>query len=63
MKLLFDENLSPRLPRLLSDIYPGSAHVVALGINQTGDSGIWKYAKIRFHHHYQGLGLPRVERE
>ena len=45
MKLLFDENLSPRLPRLLSDIYPGSAHVVALGINQTGDSGIWKYAK------------------
>jgi len=45
MKLLFDENLSPQLPRLLSDLYPGSAHVVALGIHQTGDSGIWEYAK------------------
>ena len=45
MKLLFDENLSPRLPRLLSDLYPDSAHVVALGIDRTGDSRIWNYAK------------------
>ncbi len=32
MKLLFDQNLSPRLPRLLADIFPDSidenAHVV-----------------------------------
>ncbi len=45
MKLLFDENLSPQLPRLLSDLYPGSAHVVALGFGRAGDSRIWQYAK------------------
>jgi predicted nuclease of predicted toxin-antitoxin system len=27
MKLLFDQNLSPRLPRTLPDIYPESVHV------------------------------------
>jgi len=27
MKLLFDQNLSPRLPSLLADLYPDSAHV------------------------------------
>jgi len=45
MKLLFDENLSPQLPRLLSDLYPGSAHVAASGFVRTGDLGIWRYAK------------------
>jgi predicted nuclease of predicted toxin-antitoxin system len=28
MKLLFDQNLSPRLPRLLADIYPESVQAV-----------------------------------
>jgi predicted nuclease of predicted toxin-antitoxin system len=27
MKLLFDENLSPKLPGLLAAVFPGSAHV------------------------------------
>ena len=27
MKLLFDENLSPKLPRLLDTLFPGSQHV------------------------------------
>ena len=27
MKLLFDENLSPKLPGLLTSIHPGSRHV------------------------------------
>ena len=27
MKLLFDQNLSPRLPNQLEDIFPGSVHV------------------------------------
>ena len=27
MKLLFDQNLSPCLPRVLTDIYPESIHV------------------------------------
>jgi hypothetical protein len=29
MKLLFDQNLSPRLPRLVGDLYQGN-HPVAL---------------------------------
>ena len=31
MKLLFDQNLSPRLRRRLADLYPGSDHVFELG--------------------------------
>ena len=27
LKLLFDQNLSPRLASALADLYPGSAHV------------------------------------
>ena len=45
MKLLFDQNLSPRLPRLLADIYPESVHVRALGLRDVDDSVIWEYAK------------------
>lgn len=44
MKLLFDENLSPRLvPRLL-DAFPGSAHVRDVGLARATDSAIWDYA-------------------
>jgi predicted nuclease of predicted toxin-antitoxin system len=32
MKLLFDQNLSPRLPRILANIYPESIHVREIGI-------------------------------
>ncbi|MEG3858102.1 DUF5615 family PIN-like protein [Microcoleus sp. herbarium12] len=28
MKLLFDENLSPKLPNRLSDVFPNSLHVL-----------------------------------
>lgn len=45
MKLLFDENLSPRLPVVLADIYPGSAHVHGCGLGNADDSAIWQYAK------------------
>jgi hypothetical protein len=31
VKLLFDENLSGSLPRLLADVFPDSADVVGLG--------------------------------
>jgi len=31
VKLLFDENLSPRLVQLLANEYPGSAHVHGVG--------------------------------
>ena len=45
MKLLFDQNLSPRLPRLLADIYAGSAHVREVGLREADDIVIWEYAK------------------
>lgn len=41
MKLLFDQNLSPRLPRLLADLYPDSAHIRELGMRDATDTQIW----------------------
>ena len=45
MKLLFDENLSPRLVEALADIYPGSSHVHTCGLGSAADEAIWEYAK------------------
>ncbi len=45
MKLLLDENLSPRLVALLSDVYPGSQHVEDVGLDETDDAQVWAYAK------------------
>jgi predicted nuclease of predicted toxin-antitoxin system len=45
VKLLFDENLSPRLAEALADLYPGSAHVHPCGLGSADDSAIWQYAK------------------
>jgi predicted nuclease of predicted toxin-antitoxin system len=44
VKLLFDHNLSPRLVRLLADLYPGSRHVRDLGLQEVADEIIWEYA-------------------
>lgn len=44
MKLLFDENLSPRLVQLLASEYPGSAHVHAVGLGEASDIEVWEYA-------------------
>jgi predicted nuclease of predicted toxin-antitoxin system len=45
MKLLFDENLSPKLPNRLSDLFPGSLHVRDVGMEATSDPIVWDYAK------------------
>ena len=45
MKLLFDENLSPRLVLQLADVFPGSAHVHALGLGSASDEAVWRYAR------------------
>lgn len=45
MKLLFDQNLSPRLVNCLTDLYPDSNHVYLLGIDQASDKEIWEYAQ------------------
>lgn len=45
MKLLFDENLSPKLPKLLSLQFPGSIHVRDCGLKGFSDETIWEYAR------------------
>jgi predicted nuclease of predicted toxin-antitoxin system len=45
MKLLFDENLSPKLPRLLAALFPDSAHVRDCGLKGQPDESIWEYAR------------------
>ncbi len=45
MKLLFDENLSPRLPGLLVDLFPGSVHVRDCGLLGQSDERVWQYAR------------------
>ena len=45
MKLLIDENLSPRLVALLALDWPDSAHVETLGMRGATDSEIWARAR------------------
>jgi len=45
VKLLFDQNLSPRLVHLLADLFPNSNHVFPLGLDESEDSDVWEYAK------------------
>ncbi|MGL5032470.1 MAG: DUF5615 family PIN-like protein [Microcystaceae cyanobacterium] len=44
MKLLFDENLSPKLPLRLHDLFPNSLHVRDVGMKSTIDPLVWNYA-------------------
>lgn len=46
MKLLLDENLSPRLVGLLDNTYPESSHVGTIGLGGATDKTIWDYAKV-----------------
>jgi predicted nuclease of predicted toxin-antitoxin system len=45
VKLLFDQNLSPRLVKLLSDVYPAASHVYLVHLDQATDVAVWKYAQ------------------
>lgn len=45
MKLLFDHNLSPRLIKRLSDLFPDSSHVYLVGLDQADDTVIREYAR------------------
>jgi predicted nuclease of predicted toxin-antitoxin system len=45
MKLLFDENLSPKLPRSLVTLFPDSAHVRECGLLGFPDEDVWEYAR------------------
>jgi len=45
LKLLFDENLSPRLARRLADLYPDSSHVEDCGLLSASDDEVWDFAR------------------
>lgn len=45
MKLLFDQNLSWRLPKQLTDLFPDSDHIRNIGMTRSEDVDIWDYAK------------------
>ena len=53
MKLLLDENLSRRLIPFLLQTYPGSSHVVLLGLQTAADADIWQCAKTHGFYHRQ----------
>ena len=44
MKLLLDENLSPRLIAAIVDLYPGSKHVEDFGLMSATDDEVWQFA-------------------
>ena len=68
MKLLFDENLSPKLVELVATVFPGSAHVHELGLGASDDADVWRFAAERdfvivskdadFHARSELLGFP-----
>ncbi len=45
MKPLLDENLSRRAVPFLQDAFPGSTQIALLGMENTDDRTIWRYAK------------------
>lgn len=45
MKLLLDQNLSPRLVQRLADLYPDSTHVSLVGLDRAPDAAVWTYAQ------------------
>ena len=45
MKLLLDQNLSPRLIEALKKLYPDSVHVSHIGLDQSVDQEVWNYAQ------------------
>jgi predicted nuclease of predicted toxin-antitoxin system len=46
MRLIFDQNLSPRLIDRLNDLFPNSTHVHLCGLGTALDTEVWEYAKI-----------------
>lgn len=45
MKLLLDQNLSPRLVRHLADLFPNTSHVLEVGLDRSLDQEVWDYAR------------------
>ena len=46
MKLLFDQNLSPKLVNCLADLFPNSSHVKSVGLDCASDDQVWEHARL-----------------
>lgn len=46
MKLLLDQNLSPKLVKRLADLFPDSSHVQAAGMDCASDDQVWVFARL-----------------
>jgi len=46
MKLLFDQNLSPKLVNRLADLFPASSHVQWVGLDCASDDQVWERARL-----------------
>jgi len=63
MKLLLDQNISFRITSKIQDLFPGSKQVRDLGLENSKDSFLWKYAKennyciVTFDGDFYDLGL------
>jgi predicted nuclease of predicted toxin-antitoxin system len=44
VKLLFDQNLSPRLVALHAELFPGTVHVREVGLARAMDEVVWRFA-------------------
>jgi len=44
VRLLLDQNLSPRLLTALADLYPGSTYIREVGLQAADDNTVWQYA-------------------
>lgn len=49
MRLIFDQNMSPKLTSRLCDIFPKAAHVQQLHLGKAPDHILWEYAKNNEH--------------
>jgi predicted nuclease of predicted toxin-antitoxin system len=45
MKLLLDQNLSPRLVQALVGLFPGSIHLHECGLGESADNQVWDFAR------------------
>lgn len=45
MKLLYDQNLPPRLVATLAPQFPDSRHVTEVGLDRADDSDVWMFAQ------------------
>ena len=45
MKLLFDQNLSPRRVDLLADVFADSMHVQQAKLDRADDETVWRFAR------------------